>query len=63
MSKEKRTMDALRLYGPMDMRLETLDIPECGEDEMLLRVLGCGICGSDLKNFAGGHEWNVPPEE
>lgn len=63
MSEEKRTMNALRLYGPMDMRLEKLDIPECGEDEMLLRVLGCGICGSDLKNFAGGHEWNVPPEE
>ena len=38
MSKEKRTMDALRLYGPMDMRLETLDIPECGEDDMRLRL-------------------------
>ena len=56
-------MKALRLYGPMDMRLEERPVPSCREDEMVIRVLGCGICGSDLKNFAGGHEWNVPPEE
>lgn len=56
-------MKALRLYGPMDMRLEEMPMPTCGADEMVIRVLGCGICGSDLKNFAGGHEWNVPLEE
>ena len=58
-----KTMKALRLYGPMDMRLEEVAYPECGDDEMIIKVRGCGICGSDLKNFAGGHEWNAPPEE
>lgn len=58
-----KTMKALQLYGPMDMRLEQVPYPECGDDEVIIKVRGCGICGSDLKNFAGGHEWNVPPEE
>ncbi len=63
MERPVRKMKALRLYGPMNMRLEDVPAPECGPDEMVIRVLGCGICGSDLKNFAGGHEWNAPPEE
>ncbi len=41
-------MKALRLYAPGDLRLEDIPIPLPCPDEVLLRVLACGICGSDI---------------
>ncbi len=41
-------MKALRLYAPGDLRLEDIPIPLPRPDEVLLRVLACGICGSDI---------------
>lgn len=41
-------MKALRLYAPGDLRLEDIPIPLPKPDEVLIRVLACGICGSDI---------------
>lgn len=31
-----------------DIRLEEVPVPVCTEDELLIRVHGCGLCGSDI---------------
>jgi L-iditol 2-dehydrogenase len=43
----KERMTAARLYAPGDLRVEDVDIPEVGEDQVLARVKAVGICGSD----------------
>jgi L-iditol 2-dehydrogenase len=39
--------------GAGDIRLETRPAPEIGPGEILLRVRGCGLCGSDLAKLRG----------
>jgi L-iditol 2-dehydrogenase len=39
--------------GAGQIRLETRATPLIGEGELLLRVRGCGLCGSDLAKFRG----------
>jgi L-iditol 2-dehydrogenase len=36
-----------------EIRLETRPAPRIGPGELLLRVLGCGLCGSDLAKLRG----------
>src|SRR5215471_12450723 len=40
--------------GVNDVRLETVPVPEIADDEILIRVHTCGICGTDLKKIATG---------
>ena len=47
-------MRAAVYHGPRDIRVEDVDIPRIGEDEMLVRVRACGICGSDLHIYRLG---------
>lgn len=42
-----------RLYGKMDLRLETGAIPQPSTGEVLVRIKNCGICGTDL------HMWSM----
>ncbi|MBB6450914.1 L-iditol 2-dehydrogenase [Geomicrobium halophilum] len=44
----KEKMKAAVLYGLGDIRSEWVDIPQLGEDEILIKVKYCGICGSDV---------------
>jgi L-iditol 2-dehydrogenase len=39
--------------GVGEIRLETRPAPRIGPGELLLRVLGCGLCGSDLAKLRG----------
>ncbi len=48
-----KTMRAVVCHGPHDYRLEELPLPTIGPGEVLVRVLGVGICASDLKCYAG----------
>lgn len=49
-----KTMKALVAYGKMDYRyVEDFPVPECGPDDLLLKLEGCGICVSDLKCLHG----------
>jgi len=46
-------LKAVRFYAPGDLRLENLPIPKIGENEILVKVSGCGICHSDLHILQG----------
>jgi L-iditol 2-dehydrogenase len=48
------TMQAAVYRGLMDVRLETIPVPQIGPGELLVRVHTCGICGTDLKKIATG---------
>lgn len=48
-----RTMRAMMCYGPGDYRLEEVDVAAPGPEEVLVRVLGVGICASDFKCYSG----------
>ncbi len=43
-----KTMNAAVLHAVDDLRYETVPMPEVAEDEVLLRVRACGVCGSDI---------------
>lgn len=47
---------AMVLRAPYRLELETFERPRIGDDDALLRVEACGICGTDAEVFAG----NIP---
>ncbi len=47
-------MKALRYYEKKDFRIETLDAPAPGQNEVKIKVKWCGICGSDVQEYRSG---------
>ena len=47
-------MRALRWFGRRQVRLEDLPLPEPSPNEVVLRVAYCGICGTDIEEYASG---------
>ena len=47
-------MRAAQFYGPGEMRVEDVEEPSPGADEILVDVAACGICGSDLHFYEDG---------
>lgn len=41
-------MKAVRMYAPGDLRVEDIPIPEINDDEVLIKVMAVGVCGSDI---------------
>ena len=41
-------MKAVLMYAPKDLRLEEVDIPTVGADEVLIKIMAVGICGTDI---------------
>ena len=41
-------MKAAILHAPGDLRVEEVPVPEIGSDDVLIRVMAAGICGSDI---------------
>ena len=41
------------LEEPRKMVIHEVAIPEIGDDEILVKVEGCGICGTDVHEFKG----------
>ncbi len=54
------TMLAAVYYGPNDLRVEEVAIPDIGPEEILLKVLNASICGTDIRIFHGHHR-KYPP--
>ncbi|MCK5095327.1 MAG: alcohol dehydrogenase catalytic domain-containing protein, partial [Spirochaetes bacterium] len=50
-------MKSALFYGNKeDMRIESIDIPEIADGDVLLKVKACGICGSDARSYFNGVE-------
>lgn len=51
-------MKALMYTGIGQLELQDIPMPK---DEFIVKVLGCGICGTDLKTYIQGHHMFKPP--
>ena len=49
------------LVEPTRFEIRSADIPSPADHEVVVRVSECGICGSDLKMYAGTHAFMRPP--
>lgn len=56
----KKAMKALNLHAIGDLRLDTLPVPECGADEVLVRIACCGVCGSDIPRVFDKGTYHFP---
>lgn len=48
------SMRAARWYDKKDIRVEDVEVPTPGKNEVKIKVDFCGICGSDLHEYADG---------
>lgn len=46
-------MQAAMFYGAGDIRVENVPIPTPKADQVKIKIAWCGICGSDLHEYAG----------
>lgn len=60
-------MKAARLFGSRRLEVREVEPPVPGPTQVLIRIHGCGVCGSDLAAFGGGLEqplpWGAPGHE
>ncbi|MBO5069719.1 MAG: galactitol-1-phosphate 5-dehydrogenase [Roseburia sp.] len=57
---ESGKMMAANLHAVADLKYEEVDIPECGEDEVLVKIKKCGICGSDVGRILAHGTYHFP---
>ena len=59
-----KTMKALVAYGKGDYKYESAyPVPECGDDDIIIKTEGCGVCAGDLKCFHGKSTWGDETHE
>lgn len=49
------TMRAVVVRAPMEFAVEDVPVPEIPQGGLLLKILACGLCGSDLRTLRRGH--------
>jgi L-iditol 2-dehydrogenase len=54
-------MKALVLSAYNHLAIEEVPVPHPADDELLVRVKACGICGSDVHGFDGSTGRRIPP--
>jgi L-iditol 2-dehydrogenase len=54
-------MKALVLSEYKKLDVVEMDVPRPAEDELLIRIRACGICGSDVHGFDGSTGRRLPP--
>ncbi len=54
-------MKALQLSAYKQLELVNLPAPQPAEDELLIRIKACGICGSDVHGYDGSTGRRIPP--
>ena len=55
-----RTSRAAVLTGKGVLEMREFPVRDIRDDEMLIRVEGCGICGTDIHEFKGDPMWLAP---
>jgi L-iditol 2-dehydrogenase len=58
-----RTMKAAIMHYTREIRIEELPVPVIGPDEVLIKVMAVGICGSDLHYYTHGRIGNYVVEK
>ena len=59
-----KTMKALVAYGKGDYKYEpAYPVPECGDDDIIIKTEGCGVCAGDLKCYHGNSTWGDETHE
>lgn len=53
MSQAAPAMQAVVCHAPKDYRLEQVAKPVAGPNELIIRIVACGICASDCKCYSG----------
>lgn len=54
-------MKAIEITKPYEIKIMDRDIPKPQENEALLKVLYCGICGADVASFTGNQPFTTYP--
>lgn len=54
-------MPLVNVYGPDDVRIDRVRKPRAGDDDVIVKVSLCGICGSDLGYISMGGLGTVKP--
>ncbi len=54
-------MKAAVYLGPENVEIRDVPKPECGPNEVLIKVGACAICGTDVRIFYKGQKNVVPP--
>ena len=49
----KKIMKAAVFYGKHDIRVENIPVPQIKDDEVLVKVAYCGVCGTDVHIYEG----------
>lgn len=52
-------MKAAVIRGANDVRVENVPIPKIGRKEILVKMMACGVCGTDIEKIRG--EFITPP--
>lgn len=55
-----RTMKAIVVHAPGDIRFEEIVLPALGPDQVCVRVATCGVCASDVPRALGGKAYFYP---
>ena len=54
-------MKAAVYLGPEKVEIRDVPMPECGANEILIKVAACAICGTDVRIYYNGQKNVVPP--
>jgi len=57
-----QTMRAIEYHAPGDIRVCSVAMPCCADDEIRAKVDACAICGTDLKTYVHGNPRIKPPK-
>lgn len=55
------TMRAARFYDQKDIRIEDIERPTAGPEEVLIDIAWCGLCGTDIHEYLDGPIF-IPPK-
>jgi L-iditol 2-dehydrogenase len=52
-------MRAAVFEGPERISVREVELTPCGDDDIVMKVYACGLCGSDIRNYKTGLKGNV----
>ncbi len=54
-------MKAAIFHGIENIKIDEIPTPDCNENEILVEVKYCAICGTDVRVYYSGHKKITPP--